>query len=118
MGLCQISDERYKSNISYILDLPIHKYINFKQFTLNSDQTGRLRYGVIAQDLESIYPWLVITDDNGYKSVDYNSLYSLKLAGIEFDITELKEKIKQDTWDLQNRLYYLESRLQLLESKL
>lgn len=67
MGL--FSDERLKSNITYsgmhVAGVP------FASWTWNL--TGREDHGVIAQDVEKVYPELV-TEVGGYKTVDYRGL--------------------------------------------
>jgi len=78
------SDKRIKTDIE-----PISNYIidvNWKKFKLNSD-TSKLRYGVIAQELEGKHPEFVITDENGMKSVAYIDLLVAK-------INELENRIK------------------------
>lgn len=39
--------------------------------------------GVIAQDVEKVFPELVITDDNGYKAVAYDKLSAVLLEGMK-----------------------------------
>ena len=39
----------------------------------------KIRYGYIAQDVEKIYPDLVMTDTKGYKAVNYNAFIPMIL---------------------------------------
>ena len=40
-------------------------------------------YGVIAQEIEEMFPELVQTRENGYKAVKYDKLVSVLIAGIQ-----------------------------------
>jgi hypothetical protein len=44
---------------------------------------GERRIGVIAQELEEIFPELVTTGPEGYKRVDYSALAALALLGVQ-----------------------------------
>jgi len=74
------SDRRLKKNIQPIGDMSWVDDIHFKSFYMNNDLTGRLRYGVVAQELETVNPHLVSTGDNGYKAVSYIDLLIAKVA--------------------------------------
>ena len=51
-------------------------------------------YGVIAQELEAFdLNELVVTDENGYKGVDYTSLMLLKIRFLENEVKLLKSRI-------------------------
>ena len=62
----------------------------------------RKQIGVIAQELEAVYPELVTTDDNGYKTVDYSKLTPILLDGINelqalvANLTEQNEALKAE----------------------
>ena len=62
----------------------------------------RKQIGVIAQELEAIYPELVTTDDSGYKTVDYPKLAPILLNGINelqvlvANLTEQNEALKAE----------------------
>ncbi len=69
------SDRRWKKDFEIIpdalkkLDMVNGYYYNWKNSRDESQQIG-----VIAQEIESILPQAVSTDENGYKSVDYGKL--------------------------------------------
>ena len=73
-----------------------------------------LQYGLIAQELEEVFPDLVLTDNNGYKMVDYSSLSSLLIPAIQELNTEL---VKRDEIieDLRRNESELEKRIEALE---
>jgi hypothetical protein len=88
------SDMRLKQNIKTIDLTSKLDSIKFIQFTMKSDTTDRLRYGVIAQDVEEILPEVVYTDDKGMKSVAYTDLLIAKMARMEEIIKSLENRIK------------------------
>lgn len=87
------SDRRLKTNIKSITDLSRFDKIKFVQFNLKSDPT-QLRFGVIAQQIESIAPELIRTDNAGMKSVAYIDLLIIKIAELESRIIELEKHEK------------------------
>ena len=84
------SDLRYKKDIT-ILPNVLEKleqingvYYNWKvqEFPENDFSKDR-QIGVIAQKLEQVYPELVITDANGYKTVDYPKLTAVLIEAVK-----------------------------------
>ena len=79
VGFYQSSDERLKTNIK-VADLDRYKDLNkleLKEYQWIS--TGKPDVGYLAQEVEALYPELVKTDENGYKSVDYIKIMLIKL---------------------------------------
>jgi hypothetical protein len=77
-GAALMSDIRTKENIKHIAwlpnGLPVYTYeykLEFKDHPLAGHGTHT---GVMAQEVEVMYPNAVITLDNGYKAVDYGKL--------------------------------------------
>lgn len=68
--------------------------IQLKQFNFTDDSKKLLKFGVIAQDVEKVFPDLVNTDDKGEKTVDYISLLILKIKNLEQKIKNLENSIK------------------------
>lgn len=91
-SLNQTSDERFKENIHLIsTDTEKINDIEFKEFNLVEDTSGRKSYGVLAQDLERVgLENLVYENEEGIKSVDYTSLVMLELQRLRNEIKELK----------------------------
>ena len=75
------SDIRYKKNIVPIKDTNKLMYLNPCTYTMKSDDVDKA--GLIAQELEEIFPEMVDTNDKGYKSVDYNMLIPYMLKHIQ-----------------------------------
>ncbi len=94
------SDERLKENISKIEDEDVDKLftINPLIFSYKEDLKHKKHYGVIAQEVEKVFPELVEDNNNyGYKTVNYQELTPIMLAKIkkmQNEIDELKESIK------------------------
>jgi hypothetical protein len=106
VGTCS-SDERLKTNIVDItgaLDKikslrPVTYQWNSLAHDLynnNADVTNR---GFLAQNIESIYPELVITDSNGYKQVDYSGMSIYTAAAVKELAIKLDsiEKVSTET---------------------
>jgi len=60
-----------------------------KHFDENSVVFKKKHFGLIAQDLQKIYPELVYENDNGYLSINYTELIPLLIQSIK----ELKEEV-------------------------
>jgi hypothetical protein len=95
------SDLRWKKNLqplnNYLEDLLLlqgYKYNWRKDEFPEMNFENELQIGLIAQDVEKVFPELVRTDNDGYKAVSYEKLSVILLEGI-------KEQQKQI--DLQNQ---------------
>ena len=89
------SDKDLKENVKKInkYDIATVADVELKSYKFIDDETHRERYGVIAQDLESVgLEHLVVTKENGKKGVDYISFLILKIAQLEKEIEELRNK--------------------------
>lgn len=84
------SDERCKTNIKEYL--PICGDVHYKEFEL-CNCIGQTRFGVIAQDLQNIYPEVVRTNSEGYLSVSYIDLLIREVAYLKYKVEELENKI-------------------------
>jgi trimeric autotransporter adhesin len=89
------SDIRLKNNVAQISD-PLAKILSLRgvEFDWNehSRSPGRHAIGVIAQDVEKVFPSAVIDDPHtGYKMVDY----AVRVAPIIAAFKELKELVSQ-----------------------
>jgi hypothetical protein len=71
----------------------------WKQDEFPEQEFDEMRHlGFIAQEVEELYPELVMTDDNGYKSVDYSRLTPVLVEAIkeqQEQIDELREMVNQ-----------------------
>lgn len=106
-GFYQTSDKRMKKDIKDLgntlsevkqLKGVSYKYINDGSIKSLARADGHTRFGVIAQDVEKVYPELVTTDNEGYKRVDYIGLIPVLLNAVN---------------ELQDKISYLETELQM-----
>jgi hypothetical protein len=84
------SDLNLKKNIHQI-DNPLNKItqINGVSFEWKSDERKAL--GVIAQEVESIFPELISSSQDGYLSLNYNGLIAVLIESVK----ELKQEIEE-----------------------
>ena len=74
------SDERYKDNIQPLGDTMVNILkLDAKSYT----REGREEIGLIAQDVQSVYPELVVEDGNGMLAVNYQALSAILINGIK-----------------------------------
>ena len=89
IGTCA-SDRRFKKGItpfSPVLNQvtalqPVHYFWRAEDFP-GKHFGNRRAYGLIAQDVEQVLPDLVITDEEGFKAVDYSKLPLLAIQGLK-----------------------------------
>ncbi len=88
-GVCS-SDQRLKTNITNAMSvLDKLKGLRFVTYNWNeiaaekySYGTEATQYGLIADEVEKLFPELIHTDDKGYKTLDYSTLSLYGLNGI------------------------------------
>jgi hypothetical protein len=87
------SDIKLKTNIKKI-ENPIEKILQINGVTFNWKKDNRLSVGVIAQEIESVFPELVQGEDP--KTVNYNGLIGLLIECIkeqQIEINIIKDKL-------------------------
>jgi len=88
--LTNLSDFRYKEEIAP-LEGALNNVLKMNGVIYNWNQAAfpekqfsdKLQIGFIAQDLEEIYPDLVHTDANGYKSVEYHKVAPILVEAVK-----------------------------------
>ena len=85
----EMSDKRLKENIK---QLSSDGDISFVEFNYIADESKKLHYGVIAHEIEQVYPDLVKEDDDGIKSVNYIELLIMEIAKLRKRIKELERR--------------------------
>ncbi|MEM9896135.1 MAG: tail fiber domain-containing protein [Bacteroidota bacterium] len=106
-GSVQTSDLRLKKNISSI-DNSLENVLKMRAVSYqwkDENLSARKQIGVIAQEVEQIYPEFVHTDDEGQKAVNYAQMSSVlieaikelnaKIKALEKENEELKSSIKE-----------------------
>ena len=94
------SDERYKDNLQAITN-PIDKVKSLTGYTFTWNDkheqfNGNDDIGVVAQEVEKVFPEIVDTRDNGYKAVKYEKMVAVLIEAVkdqQKQIDELKEKL-------------------------
>ena len=122
--LTETSDARLKKDItpisnsySRLIDL---NGVNFKWNSIKPHDTTSLQTGFIAQEVEKLFPELVQTDAEGYKSVNYIGLIPHLLEAIKKLDTEnntLKADLKEEREIQSKKMDELETRLRILENR-
>jgi hypothetical protein len=106
------SDMRYKTNI-HPLSNALEKVLKIRGVTYDWRVkdfpewkfSRRNQIGVIAQELEKIYPELVETDEKGYKSVDYSKITPILVEAIKEQQTTInKQQNEIDNLKKQNAI--------------
>ncbi len=117
-----ISDARFKQNIE-LLPNPVQTILGLRGVTFNWKPTAGMSFsernqlGFIAQEVETVLPDLVYTDEKGFKSVNYTGLIPVVVEAIKVQqkqIMELKTEAalrEAENADLKTRLERLEQRL-------
>lgn len=86
-GFFDTSDARVKTNVRELnaINADAIKLVEF-------DRTDKKHhgYGVIAQELEKVYPEMVNIDSEGFKSVNYNELAMVKIKYLEDKVARLE----------------------------
>jgi hypothetical protein len=103
IGAC--SDERFKTDVHNLTNsLERVTQLRGVSYRWKQDEfedrefDGEQHVGFIAQELEPLFPELVMTDDEGYKSVDYGRLTPVLVEALkeqQKQIDELKAMVKQ-----------------------
>lgn len=86
------SSRRYKENIHDISE-DSHKILNLRpvEFTYKKDESHTKQFGLIAEEVEEVFPYLVAYNKDGQpETVKYHELPTLLLA----EIQRLEERIK------------------------
>lgn len=111
------SDLRYKKNIvpmenslSNILKINgVHYYWKQEEFP-EKHFSDKNQIGFIAQEIEKIFPEMVITDEKGFKSVDYARLTPVLVEAIK-ELNLRNEKLESKNQKLESRLDKIEAML-------
>ena len=115
VGTCS-SDARLKANIlpfAPVLDKlvrlqPVHFDWKMNQYPEYHFGPGR-NAGLLAQDVGSVFPELVTTDEHGFKMVNYSELPYLTLAAIR-ELKAENDLLRAQVAQMQARLTQLERR--------
>ena len=114
------SDARLKANIiSLGSTLAKLLQIDGKTYTMKKDENKKQKIGVLAQDIEKVFPELV-SESNGVKSVNYQGLVPVLINALKEQDSKMKEqdtKLNEQQAEI-NRLKEQEARIERLEKLL
>lgn len=100
------SDLKLKDNIESINIDKTNELFNLNpvSFTFKSDTKKKIHYGLIAQEIEEIYPELVGNNNLGHKTVNYTEIIPLILSKMKIMQKEMDDlKVKLQTLNLDNK---------------
>ena len=104
------SDIRWKRNISALRNtLDGINQLNAVNYEWRRDEFPALNFdkgvqiGLVAQDVEKIFPVLVKTDNNGYKAVSYEKLSVVLLEGMKEQQQQI-ESVKRENAQLKSEI--------------
>ena len=90
------SDQRLKTDITSITD-PLNKILSLNGYMFTWKKTGKKDMGVIAQEVEKIFPEVVSTNTEWYKSVEYGNLVAPLIEAVK----ELNAKVDQQAQEIE-----------------
>jgi hypothetical protein len=127
-GINELSDVRYKKDIQTLTNAlaNIEKLrgvsYDWKQSEFpekNFDTKHQI--GLIAQELELVYPELVNTDAEGYKSVDYSKLVAVLIEAVkeqQVEITALQGQVQNQSLEMTDLKASVSTIFELLKTVL
>lgn len=76
------SDVTLKANVE-LIESPLEKLFQLSGYTFDWKNNGKSSVGVMAQEVEKVFPQIVSTDSDGLKRVSYDSLIPLLIEAIK-----------------------------------
>jgi hypothetical protein len=117
------SDIRWKKDlqpldnlIPEILQLGGYRFNWRKEEFPEMNFDGTTQIGLVAQEVEKVFPELVKTDTHGYKAVSYEKLSVILLEGIKEQEKKIDSIIKQND-ELRSDLQLLKDEVQVLKTQ-
>ena len=95
-GFLYSSDLKLKKDIKKISN-PLNKITQLNGVSFKWKENNEQSLGLIAQDVEKVFPELVFTNNNGFKTVAYGNLVAPLIEAIKFqqkEIEDLNKKIE------------------------
>jgi hypothetical protein len=121
-GVVLSSDARYKKDINTINNaLGLVEQMRGATYSFRVNEFPQKAFdnhqhsGFIAQELEKVMPWVVSTDDKGYKSVNYVEVIPVLTNAIKEQQTEI-ETLKKGQQDQQAEIDALKAAVQQLQA--
>ncbi|MEQ9405648.1 MAG: tail fiber domain-containing protein [Cyclobacteriaceae bacterium] len=127
-GTVQTSDARFKKNVKSI-ENALSKTSQLNGYTYNWNKLAKKQkgitsdkeqVGVLAQELEEVFPQLVKTDEDGYKAVNYAALTAVLIEAVK-ELSAEVNSLKAENTKLKSefsRVASLEAKINLIEKLL
>lgn len=93
------SDRILKTNIR-VLEGALDKVLQLQGVSFDWKATGEPSIGLIAQDVEKVYPEAVSTDAEGIKSIDYSKLVAVLIEAVKEQQAEI-DVLEQEVAELK-----------------
>lgn len=84
-GVVQVSDQRLKRNV-----LPLNQTLakinqlrGVSYYWKDEERSQRMQIGLIAQEVEAVFPEFVVTKEDGYKAVNYSQMVAVLIEAIK-----------------------------------
>lgn len=89
--LTDVSDRRSKENIEP-LEHPLESILALQgySFTMKDDPEHRIEYGLIAQEVEIVFPELVVTNSNDMKTMNYLGMIAPLVEAVKAQQKEIE----------------------------
>ena len=103
------SDRRLKKDI-HVLNNTLENLLKIRGVSFHWAKKGwskEKRFGVIAQELQKVYPEMVKKDKNGYLKVNYQALIPVLIESVK-ELKKENDKLKKDIKNLNRRINRLE----------
>ncbi len=108
--ITDVSDRRLKENITPLeRSLEGILALNGYSFTMKDDESGAVEYGLIAQEVQPVFPALVKTKPDGLMTLNYMGLFAPLIEATKAQQAEIEE-LRAANAALEERLNKLESR--------
>jgi len=91
------SDQRLKKNVKEVRQKNLEG-IKAYEYTYAEDTTNTMHYGLMAQEVERVFPHMVKTDEEGYKAIAYDEFIPLLIEEnrrLNRELADLKERIEK-----------------------
>ncbi len=108
------SDRRLKTDIA-VIDNALNLINALHGYTFTWKADGKKAIGLIAQEVEKVFPDLVDTDDRGFKSVQYGNLVAPIIEAIHI-LTDQIQTLFDKYVSQQKQIDSLEARIESLET--
>ncbi|MFH1325447.1 MAG: tail fiber domain-containing protein, partial [archaeon] len=101
------SDSRLKENVA-VLENSLEKVQELKGVRFNWKENGEENIGLIAQDVENVFPELVVTNSEGMKSVKYGNMVAVLIEAMKEQQAEIENQnvriaeLEQEVENLKN----------------